>query len=293
MISPLPNINPKTVRCALEAMLAEDIGSGDVTTALFPSGKQVEAYYVSRADAVMCGAPFVSILFEVSEGKVSVEPLVEEGATFQAGTKLIRVCGCAATILTVERTSLNLLSRLCGIAAKTRKFVALAGGRTEIFDTRKTTPLLRQFEKYAVMVGGGRNHRMGLYDQVLVKDNHLTLLSGQSREEFASLVSRARSQAEGLKVEVEVDNVEQFKALLAAEPDIILLDNMSLEDMASCCRMRDEHAKNGGASVILEASGGISEATVKAISRTGVDRLSAGSLTYGPKVVDIGLDFVA
>jgi nicotinate-nucleotide pyrophosphorylase (carboxylating) len=290
---PSPNLNMKTVRCALEAMLAEDVGSGDVTTALFPPGKQAEAYYASRAEAVMCGAPFVAILFEVSGGNVTVEPLIEEGQSFQAGTRLIHVTGCAATMLTVERTSLNLLSRLCGIAARTRKFVSLAGGRSEIFDTRKTTPLLRQFEKYAVATGGGKNHRMGLYDQVLVKDNHLTLLSGQGEEDFGALVARARDQAKGLAVEVEVDNVEQFKALLKAEPDIILLDNMGLEDMGICCRLRDEHAKNGGARVILEASGGITEATVRTISLTGVDRISAGSLTYSPKVVDIGLDFEA
>ncbi len=275
----------------LLAMLEEDVGEGDVTTALFDGDREVGAVFRARSEGVMCGFPFVARLFQVHDPSVGLEPLKEEGERFAAGEALISVRGRAGAILTVERTALNLFSRLCGIAAKTRDFVEAAEGRAEILDTRKTTPLLRPFEKYAVRTGGGVNHRFGLYDQVLVKDNHLTLLGG-GEEDFRALVERARERyGPGMTVEIEVDTLEQFRLVLAAEPDIVLLDNMPPETMREAARLRDEHAARGGKRVLLEASGGVTLERVPAISRTGVDRISVGSLTYAPRVVDIGLDF--
>ncbi len=279
------------VRATLQAMLAEDIGSGDVTTALFNAERVVSATFRARSAGVTCGFPFVCELFTLHDTNVQSSMLLDEGTRFEGGSELIRVTGRASSILQVERTALNLYSRLCGIAARTRIFVEASCGKAQILDTRKTTPLLRVLEKYAVRIGGGHNHRMGLYDMVLAKDNHLTLL-GSGGDDFNALVLKARERyGNSMTIEIEVDSIDQFVELLPANPDIVLLDNFRIPEMITACALRDKHESLCGKRVLLEASGGVTEATVGEIAKTGVDRISAGSLTYNPVIVDIGLDF--
>ncbi len=275
----------------LLAMLREDIGDGDVTTALFPPSARFAVACRARSAGVMCGGSVVARLFELHDPSVETTQLVAEGERFEPGASLLRFSGAASSILTVERTALNLLARLCGIATRTALLADIVAGRAVLLDTRKTTPLLRSLEKYAVRTGGGQNHRMGLYDQVLVKDNHLALL-GSEATDMASLVAEARRRyGPGMVVEVEVDTEQQFDALLAAAPDIILLDNMPPALMARCAAKRDEFHRQTGRRVLLEASGGVTAASIGAIADSGVDRISVGSLTYNPVMVDIGLDF--
>ena len=278
------------IRKLLQQMLDEDIGSGDVTSALFDTDAVLEAVFRARTPAVMCGGPFVLWLFRLHDENVELSPMVADGESFVAGEGILKVRGPARSVLEVERTALNLLTRLCGIAARTRKMVEIVDGRCDVLDTRKTTPLLRCFEKYAVSVGGGINHRMGLYDQVLVKDNHLSLFA-DGQEDFDRLVHDGHTRFDRpMLVEIEVDDLHQFRRALSAEPDILLLDNMSPELMRECVSLRDEHVNSGGKRVLLEASGGIKEETIDSVAATGIDRISMGALTYDPVLVDIGLD---
>ena len=271
-------------------MLAEDIGSGDITTALFASDAEVVGEFRARSEGVVCGLQFVIRLFHLFDKDVSVRQVMQEGNDFEKDDVLLRASGRASSLLTVERTALNLLSRLCGIAARTARMAKLCSNAV-LLDTRKTTPLLRSFEKYAVAVGGGVNHRNGLYDAVLVKDNHLSLLAGEEGD-FVQLVAKARNKfGPEMVIEIEVDNLEQFKRVLKAKPDIILLDNMSCDMLREAVKIRNEQF--GAKGVLLEASGGISIETVAGVDATGIDRISAGCLTYDPVIVDIGLDFVS
>ncbi|MDZ7815720.1 MAG: carboxylating nicotinate-nucleotide diphosphorylase [Planctomycetota bacterium] len=276
----------------LRQMLEEDIGDGDVTSALFDSSASLQAVFRARCEGVMAGGVFITKLFSLHDETVQTRTLVSEGDSFGPGDNLIHVNGPARSVLEVERTALNLLCRLCGIATKTKRMVKIVAGHCDVLDTRKTTPLLRPFEKYAVKLGGGVNHRMGLYDQVLVKDNHLSLFAG-GREDFERIVREARKKfSKRMVVEIEVDDLDQFKRALDAEPDILLLDNMSPQLMSKCVSFRDERVSAGGKRVLLEASGGINEKTIDEVAASGVDRISMGALTYAPVIVDIGLDAV-
>ena len=270
--------------------LAEDLGDkGDITSqATIPEAAIGQARFVARETGVLAGLPVVDRImtrFDLSGGW---RPHLVDGGTLAKGSVIGVVVGSMRSILAMERTALNFLQRLSGIATLTAKFVAsVAESRTFILDTRKTTPGWRSLEKYAVRCGGGQNHRMGLYDAVLIKDNHLAWLESEA-DPFVVAIDRARKHASNAAfVEVEVDSLDQFDRALSCRPDIILLDNFSVADLVEAVRRRDA-MKSG---VLLEASGGVRLETVAAIARTDIDRISVGALTHSAPALDIGLDF--
>jgi nicotinate-nucleotide pyrophosphorylase (carboxylating) len=277
---------------ALLAMaLAEDLGQvGDMTSAAtIPSKARGNARFVARAPGVLAGLPVVVRLLEQFQLTAGWKPYSSDGNELQQGTVIAELGGPMRSILALERTALNFLQRLSGIATLTARFVAAVQGTgAVILDTRKTTPGWRTLEKYAVRCGGGRNHRMGLFDAVLIKDNHLAFLQSQGRDgAIAAAIAAARAHAPGAAfLEIEVDSLEQFEHALACKPDIILLDNLGPEALAQAVRRRDEVAPE----IELEASGGVNLETVAALARTGVDRISAGALTHSAPALDIALD---
>ncbi len=261
--------------------LAEDVGSGDVTTdAVISADAGCRARLLLEQPGVVCGLPLARAVFETLDGSVGFEPLVEEG-TFasDAPTVLAELEGPARAVLTGERTALNILGRLCGIATLTRSFVdAVDGTGATILDTRKTTPGLRVLEKYAVLCGGGSNHRFGLDDGILVKDNHLLLAGG-----IAPAVDALRTRSNGLPIEVEADTLEQVREALAARVERILLDNMTPSQITEAVQLVGGRAE-------LEASGGVSLATVRSYAETGVDFISVGALTHGASSLHVSLE---
>jgi nicotinate-nucleotide pyrophosphorylase (carboxylating) len=284
------------VQRALEIARDEDLGeAGDITSASsVPSAQQAQARLVARQNGVIAGLAAMDSLIAVFRGDVQFHANVEDGTRVVAGAVLGILTGRARDVLAMERTALNLVGRLSGIATSTAQFVAAvpAGSRAAIYDTRKTTPGLRVLEKYAVRCGGGRCHRLGLHDAVMLKDNHLAGISVDKLAAFVSAASaKARKDHPGLQfVEVEVDSLEQLQALLRLPPgviEIVLLDNMSVGQLAQAAAMRDQFAPG----LQLEASGGVRLETVEAIARTGVDRISAGALTHSAISLDVALDF--
>jgi nicotinate-nucleotide pyrophosphorylase (carboxylating) len=268
------------VREAVRRALAEDLEPlGDVTSALLPPGARAEATVVPRRDGVLAGGACAREAFLQLDPTLEVEWRILDGADVLAGDVVATVSGGLASILGAERTALNFLGHLSGIATLTRRFVRATEGRATIWDTRKTTPGLRALEKAAVRAGGGVNHRGNLSEWVLLKDNHLV---GLGIEEG---LRRARARWPGRTVQVEADRFEQVVEAIAGGADIVLLDNMGPDDLARCVAARGEAARP-----LLEASGGISLDTVAAIARTGVDLISIGALTNSAPVLDIGLD---
>jgi nicotinate-nucleotide pyrophosphorylase (carboxylating) len=226
------------------------------------------------------------LVVEAVDASMSFQPQVTDGSPVAAGTVLAYLAGPLQSILAAERTALNFLQHLSGVASLTRKYVeAVAGYRARILDTRKTLPGWRLLEKYAVRMGGGVNHRLGLYDGILIKDNHLHGLGGDIRR--AVELARSHSGNSQLAVEVEVETLEQLDQALAVKADIVLLDNMTCEQLRAAVQRRDALAPG----VLLEASGGVSLATVRAIAATGVDRISVGALTHSAPALDIALDY--
>jgi nicotinate-nucleotide pyrophosphorylase (carboxylating) len=279
-------LTAKEIRRAVELALAEDIGSGDVTTiATVPADAQASALMVGREALVVAGLALAEAAFLQLSASVNVVRKAHDGQHLNAGAALLQIAGPARALLSAERVALNFVQRLSGIANLTAQFVqAIEGTRAQVLDTRKTTPGWRRFEKYAVTCGGGRNHRLGLYDMVLIKDNHLAALHGESPDPIAAAVQRARAQYPQLKIEVEADTLEQVDQALAARADLILLDNMNpiqLRLAVQKCRGRAQ----------TEASGGITLANIRAVAEAGVDFVSVGALTHSAKAVDIGLDF--
>jgi nicotinate-nucleotide pyrophosphorylase (carboxylating) len=266
----------------LEATLREDLGrAGDLTTnAIVPAGRTGSAALVARTACTVSGLAAAARTFALLDPAIAVTPPAHDGDRVAAGTVLATVAGSARTLLTAERTALNVLGRLSGVATMTRRYVdAIAGTRATIVDTRKTTPGMRALEKAAVRHGGGKNHRFGLDDAILIKDNHVAIAGG-----VRAAIDAARAAAGHLvKIEVEVDTLAQLEEALAARADIILLDNFSLADLAAAV------ARANGAA-LLEASGGVTLATVRAIAETGVDLISVGALTHSAPAVDVGLD---
>jgi nicotinate-nucleotide pyrophosphorylase (carboxylating) len=285
----LSSAETAAARRLIDLALAEDLDAvGDVTSlATIPADARGRAAVVARAAGVVAGLPVAALVLEVVDAQLAFAPSVDDGAAVTPGTRLATVTGPMRSILTAERTALNFLQRLSGVATLTRRYVEAAGGRGQILDTRKTTPGWRLLEKYAVRQGGGHNHRLGLYDGVLIKDNHLAALGGGPGA-IRAAVTTARAHFPALPVEVEVDTVEQFEAALACRPDIILLDNMPPEQMRQCVARR-ETAVPG---VNLEASGGVNLTTIGAIAATGVDRISVGALTHSAVALDIALDYL-
>jgi nicotinate-nucleotide pyrophosphorylase (carboxylating) len=279
-------LNPSEIRAAVKSALAEDIGSGDVTTrATVPKTLTFKTVMRAREPLVVAGLDFAETAFRRLSSSVKIEYLVHDGTHVGRGDNLLRISGSARAILTAERVALNFVQPLSGIATLTAQFVAaVKGTRAQILDTRKTTPGWRRFEKYAVACGGGKNHRLGLFDMVLIKDNHLAALRNEKPDAIAAAISRARKKFPKLKVEVEADTLEQVSQAVDAGADIILLDNMTTEQLRSAVKIAKGRAKT-------EASGGVNLETVLAIAKTGVDFISVGALTHSARAVDIGLDF--
>jgi nicotinate-nucleotide pyrophosphorylase (carboxylating) len=274
---------PTDLAAQVARSLAEDVGSGDVTAALVAPGTQAAATLLTREAAVICGMAWVDETFRQLDPAVRVTWRIREGEPVAAETTLCDIAGPARAILTGERTALNFLQTLSGTATATRRYVdAIAGTDCQILDTRKTLPGLRLAQKYAVRCAGGRNHRIGLYDMVLIKENHIVAAGG-----IDAALAKARASAPGIPVEIEVETLEEFRAALAAAPDVIMLDEF---DVAA---MREAVALNvaAGRRVKLEASGGVDLDTVRHIASTGVDYISVGSLTKHLHATDLSLRF--
>lgn len=281
-----PSFDP--VAIALE----EDIGGGDVTSEFFvAAAARVTARIVAREKAIVAGTKTAAEVFRRIDSKIQVRIVQRDGSRIAPGQTMILLRGPARSILKGERVALNFLQRLCGIATLTRKFVDAAGkGRIQILDTRKTTPGLRALEKAAVVAGGGRNHRFGLFDMVLVKDNHLVARSGLFRLE--KTIQRVRKARPGIRVEVEADRLDQVRDLLEiGGVDLILLDNMKPGEMRKAVALRRTAGRGGGGRrVKFEASGGITLQNVRQIAATGVDYISVGALTHSAPAINLSLD---
>jgi nicotinate-nucleotide pyrophosphorylase (carboxylating) len=274
------------IRQAVRAALAEDIGSGDATTlATVPKSLTARAVMRAREPLVVAGLDFAVAAFQELSSRVEIQGKFRDGRRAKAGATLLNISGPAHAILGAERVALNFVQRLSGVATLTAQFAeAIHGTRAKILDTRKTTPGWRRFEKYAVACGGGKNHRLGLFDMILIKDNHLAALRNEKPNAIAAAVARARARFPKLKVEVEADTLQQAAQAVVAGADIVLLDNMTTAQLRQAVRLARDRAKT-------EASGGVNLKTVHAIARTGVDFISVGVLTHSACAVDIGLDF--
>lgn len=279
----MPDVAKDTrVKRLIKAALDEDIGRGDATTsALVPAGAMGRAVILARNAYIVCGATVAAATFRMLDPSIRCRILVPDGKPVKRGGVIMRIEGRARAILTVERTALNFLQRMTGIATLTRRFVdKVRGYGVDILDTRKTSPLLRVLEKYAVKCGGGVNHRFGLYDRILMKDNHCRLWG---RGSLDKAVLAARKRYPRLMIEVEVENESGLKSALKAKPDWIMLDNMSPARMKKCVKIAAGRAK-------VEASGGITFKNVVAAARTGVDAISLGCLTHSAPAADLSLE---
>jgi nicotinate-nucleotide pyrophosphorylase (carboxylating) len=265
--------------------LREDIGSGDVTAALIAAKQQVQARVLCREAATICGAPWFDETFRQLDAAVRIEWHIAEGARAPVNSIVCELTGPARPILTGERTALNFLQLLSATASATQRYVeALRGTRCRILDTRKTIPGLRSAQKYAVRCGGGSNHRLGLYDMVLIKENHIAAAGS-----IGAAVSAARAQQPALQVEVEVENVDQLRQALDARAELVMLDNFDLEGMRSAVALNRAHQRPA----LLECSGGVTLEGVAAIAATGIDYISVGSLTKNIAAIDLSMRFGA
>ncbi|MDX2226451.1 MAG: carboxylating nicotinate-nucleotide diphosphorylase [Verrucomicrobiae bacterium] len=272
-----------SVRPLIHQALEEDVGPGDVTVRMtVPREIHAQAVIFPKEPCVMCGGALARLVFQELDSGVTVEVQAGDGQRLAVGQTALLLAGPARSLLTGERTVLNFIQHLSGIATQTARFVqAVEGTKARILDTRKTLPGWRGLAKYAVACGGGHNHRMGLYDMVMVKDNHLAL--GGAGKDMAAVVARARKELPGIKVEIEADTIEQVREALAAGADRILLDNMSCTQMRECVELT-------AGRVQLEASGGVTLETVAHIAQTGVDFISVGALTHSVKAIDFSME---
>ena len=271
-----PNPHP-TVALAL----AEDIGAGDLTAALIPEAAQVEATVISREAAVLCGTGWFDAVFQQLDPRIRIVWDVTDGTLLTPNQRLCTLQGPARPILTGERTALNFLQSLSGVATLARRYAdAVKGTGAVVLDTRKTIPGLRLAQKYAVCCGGGQNHRIGLFDAVLIKENHI-MAAGS----ITQAIAQARRLHPGVKIEVEVENLSQLQEALTAQPDVVMLDNFDLTTMTEAVRLTAGRLK-------LEASGNVNLDTVRAIAETGVDYISVGSLTKDIRAVDLSMRFM-
>ena len=278
-------LTPEIISTVVGAALREDAPNGDVTSEhLIPADATAVAELSAREPGVFSGAEVFVAAFKLTDPKVNVEMKIADGQKFEKGQQLAIITGPARAVLTAERIGLNFVQRMCGIATLTSQYVAkVAGTKAAILDTRKTTPGLRAFERQAVLNGGGRNHRFSLSDQVMAKDNHLAVLTHGGKD-LTTELRRVRSELPaGIKLEVEVDRIDQIAPVLAAEVDIIMLDNFNLEDLRKGVELI-----NG--KCVVEASGGVNLETVGEIAKTGVDVISVGALTHSARALDLGLD---
>jgi len=276
----------------LTLALDEDIGPGDLTTdVLIDTAAEAEGHLSACADGVVAGLLFVGPILRRVDARLGFEPEVEDGTGVQADRLLGRITGPIRPMLTAERTMLNFLQGLSGIATLTRKYIdAVAGTGVVVLDTRKTTPGWRYLEKYAVRAGGGTNHRTGLHDGVIIKDNHLAVRApNHVGETIAGLVHEARSRiSPEIPIQVEVERLDYLEDVLASEPDVVLLDNMTVQMCRDAVALRGRLFGEGGPA--LEASGGISLGNVRGFAETGIDRISIGALTHSAPILDISLE---
>ena len=269
------------IRRNVAAALAEDVGSGDATAPLTPLGRPAQASVICRQEAVVCGQPWFDACFRKLDARARVTWLVKEGAKVGPGTRVCEVRGKARALLAAERSAINFLQMLSAVATATRRLVdAAAGTRAKIVDTRKTLPGLRVAQKYAVRMGGGANHRMGLYDAMLIKENHIAAAGGVRQ----ALAQAKKAAKRGVWVQIEVESLDQLREALEAGAKMILLDNMTPETMHEAVRIAGDRAE-------LEASGGITLENVRKIAETGVHRISSGTLTKDIKAVDFSMRF--
>ncbi|MGH8179365.1 MAG: carboxylating nicotinate-nucleotide diphosphorylase [Steroidobacteraceae bacterium] len=283
--APLKLIPPADLPDQVAAALREDVGGGDVTARLVPEDQRVHGRVVTREDAVLCGRPWADETFRRLDAQIRLSWRANDGERIAPGSVVFEIEGRARPILTGERTALNFLQLLCATATEASRFAAaVAGTGCTVLDTRKTLPGLRSAQKYAVRCGGGRNHRMGLYDMVLIKENHIAAAGS-----ITAAISAARRVANGVKVEVEVESLAELDEALRARPDIVLLDDFSLADLTAAVALN----RSRGRTVALEASGSVSLETVRAIAATGVDFVSSGGLTKNVHAIDLSmrLDF--
>jgi nicotinate-nucleotide pyrophosphorylase (carboxylating) len=277
-------LNVERLEQIIRHALIEDIGKGDITTQLtIPENKHLEAELIAKQDCIICGLIVAKQVFMTVEKDISFKIQAKEGAKVKSGKVLAQVSGKARSILNAERVALNLLSMLSGIATKTREYVTMTEPfKAKIVDTRKTLPGLRDLQKYAVRIGGGYNHRMGLDEMILIKDNHIKVTDGYDK------LPRV---PKGFKIEIEVQNLNEFKHALKFKPDVIMLDNMSIADIREAVKIKDNTTFNSHhPKTKLEASGGVDYSVLKKVAATGVDIISVGDLTHSIDSVDISLE---
>jgi nicotinate-nucleotide pyrophosphorylase (carboxylating) len=277
MAEPLP-LSREALDDFVSRTLAEDVGTGDVTAeATIPANARFRAVIAAREQLVVAGLPVAMAIVRRLAPDAAIEVIAGDGTVVQPGDTVVRIKGPARALLTAERSALNILQHLSGVATLTRSYVDLiAGTKAKLLDTRKTIPGLRVLEKYAVKMGGGTNHRMGLYDAVLIKDNHIAVAGG-----VTAAIKACRAHT-GLKVQVECDTLDQAREAIAAGADSLLLDNMTLDQLREAV---------GFSPIPLEASGGVNLQTIRGIAETGVDFISVGRLTQSAPAIDLGMDF--
>jgi len=282
----------QSLAAILELAIREDLGkAGDLTSsATIPADAKGKAVFIARRDGVLAGLPACQRAIERIDPAVEFKPLLKDGDILGLGFWIVTIQGSMRSILAAERICLNFLQHLSGIATLTRRYVdAVAGTKATILDTRKTLPGWRLLEKYAVRMGGGTNHRLGLFDGVLIKDNHLAAIrKSDGGNDIEIAIRRCREASPNVPIEIEVDSLEQLERALACRPDIVLLDNMNSDLLRAAVGRRNEMA----AGVLLEASGGVSLDTVREIAETGVDRISVGAITHSAPALDIALDYI-
>ena len=279
----------------VDGALAEDVAGGDLTAQLIPAGQPGTATVISREAATLCGTAWFEAAFRKVDPACRITWHAQDGDRVQPNQLLCDIAGPARALLTAERTGLNFLQLLSGVATRTRRFVdTVAGTRARIVDTRKTLPGLRLAQKYAVTCGGGDNHRIGLYDAILIKENHIMAAGGIAQAVAAAKAVAAAATVPCKFIQVEVENLEELRQALAAGATMVLLDNMSLADMTEAARIAAQRGPQSGAGkAVLEASGGVNLETVRAIAETGVDRISIGGLTKDVQALDLSMRFKA
>lgn len=285
------------IKALIKSALREDIGKGDITTRLlFSRVKKLKAVIIADQEGIVCGLNIARMVFKIQQNKIKFVPLVKDGERIKRGQRLAQIYGSASNILSGERVALNFLGLLSGIATRTAQFVEKTGNcKVKIMDTRKTLPGLRDLEKYAVRMGGGYNHRFGLDEMVLIKDNHLSALCAMR---FALCVKQIieiikKKKPKNIKLEIEVKNLKEFKGALTAKPDIIMLDNMSVNQIKRAIKMRDDlKPKTKNLKPKIEASGNINLENIRAYAQTGVDFISLGTLTKDVRSLNLSLEII-
>ena len=283
----------RQIQKLIHMALKEDIGSGDVTTkSILRRHVPMSGHIVACEGGILCGGDIVKAVFRLIDKNVRVTIMKRDGKKLKKGDSVIRLTGPSHSILKGERVALNFISRLSGISTMTHLFVEkIKGTKAKIYDTRKTIPGFRSLEKYAVRTGGGCNHRMGLYDQVLIKDNHFKMLDKQSMRHFSLCMSQMKKRIpRGMDIEIETDNPPLLKKILPTHPDIILLDNMKKNDLEKAITMIQDENKKSKVKILSEVSGGVTLANVMSIARMGVDRISIGAITHSAHALDFSLE---